>query len=278
MNKTSFESLKNAVKECGAFAKEKQAYRNCQFKSDGSIVTDIDIEIAKRLIRTIGEAFSGCNIVNEEIKDLPFNPDAPYTFIFDPIDGTDSFSQGMPLWCIGIGIIDRERQNAGGILYAPSFTRCSQELFVYSSPEDDCVYVNGEKLILDTEVLKNKDTVTQITSGSDIIKQIDTKALVARTDLSSFSLKFKAFGSSLLHMIAPLVFSGVDACLNPTCYVWDVAASYNLVKKAGLNCRYIDGTDFVYNDELLLERRKFAKPLIVGTDNGIKTLIAKFTC
>ena len=182
------------------------------------------------------------------------------------------------MWCIGIGIIDRERQNAGGILYAPSFTRCSQELFVYSSPEDDCVYVNGEKLVLDTEVLKNKDTVTQITSGSDIIKQIDTKALVARTDLSSFSLKFKAFGSSLLHMIAPLVFSGVDACLNPTCYVWDVAASYNLVKKAGLNCRYIDGTDFVYNDELLLERRKFAKPLIVGTDNGIKTLIAKLTC
>lgn len=278
MDENSFESLKTAVKECGAFAKERQAHRTCQLKSDGSIVTDADIEIAQRLIQTIEKAFPSCNIVNEEIKDLPFNPDAPYTFIFDPIDGTDSYSQGMPLWCIGIGIVDRERQNAGGILYAPRFGRCSQELFVCASPNDDCVYVNDEKFEFDTEVLKNKDRVKQITTGSDIIGQLDTKNLVARMDKPALPFKVKAFGSSLLHMIAPLVFSGVDACLNPTCYVWDIAASYNLVKKAGLNCRYIDGTDFVYNDELLLERKKFAKPLIVGTDNGIKTLIAKLKC
>jgi len=274
MDKKLFEALRKEVKECGAFAKKQQLHVKRSYKSDKSVVTEADITVAERLIAKIRTLFPDCNIINEEIKGLPFSKDAPYTFIFDPIDGTDAYSQGMPSWCIGVGILDKSRQCVGGIMYAPVFGKCSEELFMWTAPDSDAVYLNGKKFAVEPELLKSKDKPKQITTGSEILTQIDMSIVLPKLAKASCSFKFKSFGSSLIHIVSALVFCGIDACVDPTCYVWDIAAAHALIKKAGLDYQYYTGEKFVYDDDLLIKRKRFPKPLVVGTAKGRKFLIS----
>ncbi|WP_327786111.1 inositol monophosphatase family protein, partial [Borreliella garinii] len=70
------------------------------FKSDGSIVTQVDKQIEQFLFREIkkpGNFFIGEETIftygEEYIKDALM---AENTFIIDPIDGTSSFAAGLP--------------------------------------------------------------------------------------------------------------------------------------------------------------------------------------
>lgn len=275
MNIDLFDSLMAEVKDCGSFAKETQKNIRRDFKSDNSVVTDTDITIAKRLITKIQSLFPDCNIINEEIEGAAFNEAAPYTFIFDPIDGTDSYSQGLPSWCIGIGILDREREAVGSIVYAPRFGNSCDELFMWTVPESDTVYLNGTEFRVDPDIMRQKDMPKQITTGSDILTQLDMKLLITKLQAASGSFKFKAFGSSLLHILSVPVFCGIDACIDPSCYVWDIAPAHALVKKCGLDYQYCTGQEFRYDDSLLIELKKFPQPLVVGTKKGRDFLISR---
>ena len=72
--------------------KQKNVKRN--FKSDGSVLTEIDLYISHEISKTIKHLFPDANIISEE-EESPFDDEKPYTFILDPIDGTDVYSQGM---------------------------------------------------------------------------------------------------------------------------------------------------------------------------------------
>ena len=275
MNTDLFEQLRAEVKACGSFAKEKQKNIKRDFKSDNSVVTETDIAIAERLIAKIQSLFPDCNIINEEIDGSAFDEAAPYTFIFDPIDGTDSYSQGLPTWCVGVGILNREREAVGGIVYAPRFGRSCDELFMWTIPESDTVYLNGQEFNIASDIMRQKDMPKQITTGSDILAQLDMKLLITKLQAASGSFKFKAFGSSLLHILSVPVFCGIDACIDPLCYVWDIAPAHALVKKCGLDYQYCTGEEFRYDDSLLLYRKKFPHPLIIGTKKGRDFLISR---
>ncbi|WP_428770555.1 inositol monophosphatase family protein [Treponema sp. HNW] len=275
MNIDLFDSLMAEVKDCGSFAKETQKNIRRDFKSDNSVVTATDIAIAERLIAKIQSLFPDCNIINEEIQGAAFDERAPYTFIFDPIDGTDSYSQGLPSWCIGVGILDREREAAGSIVYAPRFGNSCDELFMWTAPESDTVYLNGTEFSIDPDIMRQKDMPKQITTGSDLLTQIDMQPIIRQLKESSVDFKFRAFGSSLIHIVSALVFCGIDACIDPSCYVWDIAPAHALVKKCGLDYQYCTGQEFRYDDSLLLQRKKFPEPLIVGTKKGRDFLISR---
>lgn len=275
MNTDLFEQLRAEVKACGSFAKEKQKNIKRDFKSDNSVVTETDIAIAERLIAKIQSLFPDCNIINEEIDASAFDEAATYTFIFDPIDGTDSYSQGLPTWCVGVGILNREREAVGGIVYAPRFGNSCDELFMWTIPESDTVYLNGAEFRVDPDIIKQKDMPKQITTGSDILTQIDMQPIIRQLKASSFDFKFRAFGSSLIHIVSTLVFCGIDACIDPSCYVWDIAPAHALIKKCGLDYQYCTGEEFRYDDSLLLQRKKFPHPLIIGTKKGRDFLISR---
>lgn len=273
MDDVLFEKLKAEIKSCGLFAKEKQKKVKRDFKPDASIITEVDLEISRRLTAKIEELFPGCNIIDEESKALSFDENAPYTFIFDPIDGTDSYSQGLPTWCIGLGILDSARQAVGSIVYAPSFTKCSEPIFLWTAPGSSDVYLGDDKLVFDPEIMLHKDSPRQITTGSEILMQLDMSVLLPKIQAAPFTLKFKAFGSSLLHIMSAVLFCGVDACVDPVCYVWDIAAAHAAIKKLGWDYQYYTGEKFVYDDFLLLKREKYPKPLVVGSEKARQFLI-----
>jgi histidinol phosphatase-like enzyme (inositol monophosphatase family) len=80
------------------------------FKADNTPVTVADREIEVMLRRCIREEYPGHDMVGEEYGGVP---DAHYTWILDPVDGTRSFVIGNPLFGTLIGLLEHRRPLIG---------------------------------------------------------------------------------------------------------------------------------------------------------------------
>lgn len=117
--------LKTIIKEAGFIAKgyyiegvEKD------FKSDPTdIVTIADKKVSNFIISKIRENFSDHGIISEEEKD-EINPDAEYTWVIDPIDGTNNFANHIGDWCVMIGLMKNRQPYLSAI-----YDALSDELF-----------------------------------------------------------------------------------------------------------------------------------------------------
>ena len=69
---------------------------NSNTKNDNSPVTIADKEIEKTLIKKIKHNFPDHGIIGEEFGSI--NPNSPYQWVIDPIDGTKSFVIGAPIF------------------------------------------------------------------------------------------------------------------------------------------------------------------------------------
>lgn len=86
-------------------------------KDDLSPVTIADRESEAAMRRIIEAEFPDHGIIGEEYGEK--NPDAPYVWVLDPIDGTKSFITGKPLYGTLIALM-REGRAAVGIINHPS--------------------------------------------------------------------------------------------------------------------------------------------------------------
>ena len=87
--------------------------------------------------------------------------------------------------------------------------------------------------------------------------------------MSHYRGKLRSFGSGILHILAPAVFSNLDSTINPYCYAWDVAGAHGILMKSGLGISYFDGSEVEYDDRLLLERKQIRLPILVGNKGCI---------
>ena len=65
-----------------------------RLKADASYVTNADLAVERTLRALIGRRFPAHGIVGEEFP--PVNAGAAFQWILDPIDGTLSFTHGIP--------------------------------------------------------------------------------------------------------------------------------------------------------------------------------------
>ena len=93
------EPFLDEILKAGEFAFSSQEKVARGIKSDGTVITEVDLEINRRISLCIKERYPDANLITEEAVD-DFDPEKEYTFVLDPLDGTDVYSQGMPGWCI----------------------------------------------------------------------------------------------------------------------------------------------------------------------------------
>src|SRR3972149_7883790 len=87
----------SAAKDAGAVAlRYFQRQVEVESKSDHTPVTVADRDTEKHLRSRIEERFPDHGILGEEFGVV--REDSPYRWLLDPIDGTQSFIRGVPLW------------------------------------------------------------------------------------------------------------------------------------------------------------------------------------
>ncbi len=248
--------LLEAIDYCGAYALEKQEDTVRSYKPDGTVLTEIDLYINSYLRDTVNRLYPQCGIISEETESA-HRDDCPGYFVIDPIDGTDVYSQGMPSWCIAVGILDEQLHPVGGIIYAPRWGIGSPRgLFLSRFP--------GEGVYNQSEPVEPKSfipPVMQIVACSNTHKNIDFRR---------FDGKVRTFGSNIIHIVSPAVHSHIDVCIFSPCYIWDVAAGHAMIQSLGLDIFYQDGTRLDYPD--LSRRGKTEQTAFVGTLEMIESL------
>lgn len=98
-------ALRFAEEATAIIQQVKKAGFSNELKSDNSLVTEADVQSETRLRELIAEAFPEHGIIGEEFP--PMNPDADYVWILDPVDGTEEFAHGLPLYGCMIALYER---------------------------------------------------------------------------------------------------------------------------------------------------------------------------
>src|SRR5690606_2917779 len=77
-------------------------------------VTNADRDIEELLVKRIRSAFPDHGILGEE-GTQHFPPGHDYTWVLDPIDGTQNFVNGLPFYASSVGVLHHGRPVAGAI-------------------------------------------------------------------------------------------------------------------------------------------------------------------
>ncbi len=249
----SIRGLLPFVEQAGSIAASRQHLVTRSLKEDGSILTQVDKDLDAFLRDGIMSLFPEANLISEETSeqsDLSGN----YTFAVDPIDGTDCYSQGMPGWSISIGLLDASAVPVAGFVFAPRWGL---------GPAGGSLFFTdiGGKPTLNGEPTSDPGTALgspQVLVGSDIHK-------LYRMD--GFPGKVRNIGSTAIHLVAPLLHSGVCGTIFNPNFVWDIAGAHAVLRSIGLSAEYFDGRPIDYRK--LLHRARAEDVIIAGTKPGI---------
>ncbi|MEJ2205104.1 MAG: inositol monophosphatase family protein, partial [Gemmatimonadota bacterium] len=151
----------------------------------------------------------------------------------DPIDGTREFVEGIPEWCVSIGLVEDGLPVAGGI-----FNPATDEL-VLGALETGVTYNGHPSQVRDPEALTD---VTVLASRSET-----RRGEWQRFEGAPFAVK--ACGSVAYKMALVAAGRAESTWTLVPKSEWDVAAGTALVRAAGGQVTLADGTEPFFNKE-----------------------------
>lgn len=113
------EKLLGCIRETGRMQKERlgEAGLRMQRKNAGAeLVTEVDELSEKMLLQGISGAYPDHDILSEECGSL--RRESEYLWIIDPLDGTNNYCQGIPIFAISVALQYRG-ETILGVVYQP---------------------------------------------------------------------------------------------------------------------------------------------------------------
>jgi len=257
-----FDLLQKKILEMGEYACQSQEDIQRNYKDDGTVLTQVDTYINTVLSTQIESLFPHANIITEESLST-FDESKELTFILDPIDGTDVYSQGLPGWCISIGILNRQREAVGAMIHAPRWGLSRDKGLLLRLDPGKEMMMNGKPY--QTRLVTQE--LEQLTMASHAPRHID---------ITRYGGKIRCFGSNIIHMISPLIHNHIQGSISVPCYAWDIAGAHALLLSQGMPTLYSDNTPFIYTDSILIERDKFKGVLYSGTKEAVTSMQQMF--
>jgi len=192
-------------------------------------VTEADLQVNDALRECLPREGEGW--LSEETADDPRRLECERVWIVDPLDGTREFVQGIPEWCVSIGLVEGGRPVAGGIC----------------NPSTDRIIVGS----LETGVTLNGEPCrTRPLQALERCAILASRSEVKRGEWERFaSAPFEVVPMGSVANKMSLVAAGLaDATwtLVPK-HEWDVAAGTALVEAAGGAVWTPDGGNPVFN-------------------------------
>jgi myo-inositol-1(or 4)-monophosphatase len=204
-------------------------------KARFDLVTDADVASQRAICDYLGGRFPGHHFLGEEdqASHRRPGPDAPPTWIIDPIDGTTNYVHDCPLYCVSIGL-----QVAGELVVGVVFDPSRQEMF--AAAQGQGAWLGGRRLR--TSGTTSLDEALLATGfPPDLRGQERTLEWWRYFSLRSRSLRRTGSTALNLAYVAAGRFDGYWAFDN---HVWDVAGATVLVREAGGTVTNVDGTAY----------------------------------
>jgi len=210
-------------------------------KADGSPVTVADKAIETEIRKRISAAFPDDAILGEEFPDKDGTND--YQWVIDPIDGTISFVQGIPLFGTMLALLKNGTPVLGAIAMP-----CLDEL-VYAATDLGCHHQTNDnppvpakisKINQLSDALVNTTALTYFTTPKlrTLYNQIDAAAKHTRGFPDCYGIVLLATGR-------------VDAVIEPSVALWDIASVPPIIHEAGGVSTDLAGNNTVHTNSIL---------------------------
>ncbi|MFN2389327.1 MAG: inositol monophosphatase [Actinomycetota bacterium] len=213
----------------GHFGRDPRTER----KDDGSWVSEADWAVEAQIRLRIARAFPHHNVLGEE-EGLTAagggapDPAAP-TWIVDPIDGTNNYLAGIPIWATLVAL-EVDGRSVLGVAHAPALGE------TYDAADGSGARLNGA-----TIGVSNVDTLEEAAvmfAGVDGFRAVGLddffRALTTRCGRS------RGFGDFWGHMLVAR--GAAEVMVEPAISHWDAAALEPIVREAGGVLTHLDGS------------------------------------
>jgi myo-inositol-1(or 4)-monophosphatase len=187
-------------------------------KSDGSLVTQADRWADAEIRQAIATAFPDHGLLTEETQ-LVF-PGTEWCWVVDPLDGTNNFARGIPIWGISLGLLYRGTP-VFGYLHMPPIR---QSFHAYlSHPElpempPAAAWMNGQPIHPTLDDPSRHHFFSACSRSWAWVGEIPCKR--------------RMLGAAAYNLVSVALGSMVGA-IEATPKVWDIAAAWTIVKASG---------------------------------------------
>lgn len=207
-------------------------------KADGSEVTDADRGAEKLLRRRIAERYPDHAILGEEFGGDAAR-DAEHLWLLDPVDGTASFSIGLPLFGTLIAYLRRGKPSVGVIgAHALGET-------MYAADGQGCWCLRDGRPPERVHTSAVTDPAQAFMVSTELahtdLDPREPRPLVGFSRLYRTARRFRWSGDCINYAL--LCQGRIDVALDPRMNPWDIAAIVPCVREAGGVMSSLDGTE-----------------------------------
>lgn len=198
------------------------------WKSDGTRVTPVDLAISEGIQKTILAAFPGDQFFSEELahEGEPIPVTAKYSWVLDPIDGTNNYAMGIAHCAIALALLE-DGMPIYGVVYD-----LARRVLIHGGPGFGVW--DGDRQPKLREDKPNGQSLIGFHSPYD--RKYAEEALKVVVNY-----KIRALGSSTLHLA--YVGAGIlDGVVDHNVKFWDIAAALPLVWALGGETRFLNGS------------------------------------
>jgi len=248
---------KLAAREAGDYLmlifKKPQGNR-VSFKPNHEILTCADVTADEMIKKLIKSAYPSDKILSEELS--PNQKKASRLWLIDPLDGTNNFAHGIPIFAVCAAFAENDDLKAGAI-YLPY----QKELFW--AIKGGGAFLNGKKIsVSKTEKLADAMILT-CHSYALKYKKMDNRLLDPLKPRTSSTRRLGAAGYELSAVAQGLVDGGYIIGTRP----WDSAAGALLVREAGGVATDFSGKEWgIWDKNILFSNGRIHKQLLKITE------------
>lgn len=223
-------------------AEERKNFDASKIESKGmhDLVSYVDKESEKRIITELQKLLPESGFIAEEgtndTRGERFN------WVIDPLDGTTNFIQGVPVYCVSIGLLDGD-ELVVGVVYEVGRDEC------FYAWKNGGAYLNGEKItVSDRSDIHDALLATGFPYS-------DFSRIEEYIEFLKWAMKnargVRRLGSAAADL-AYVACGRFDAFWEYDLKPWDVAAGSLLVKEAGgMVSDYSGGDNYLFGREIV---------------------------
>lgn len=205
-----------------------------------NLVSYVDKEAEKKLVKTLQKLFPAAGFITEE-GTVEQSQQHEYNWIIDPLDGTTNFLHGLPLYAISIGLT-RKQETILGVIYDICQKECYHAVEHGSAYLDDKVIQVSAINSLNESLLATGFPYYHFDKRElylDIIKEfLNETHGIRRLGSAAMDLAYVACGK-------------LEGFFEYNLHPWDVAAGTLIVQRAGGKVTdFSGGTNFLFGNQL----------------------------
>jgi myo-inositol-1(or 4)-monophosphatase len=220
--RTALEVASQAAEEAGSLLLEHMhGERQLSYKEGrANIVTEVDVLVEKKVIALLRSEYPDHNILSEESPAV--TNDSRYTWVVDPLDGTNNYVYGIPVFSVAIALMSQDE-----VLLGLTYDPVRKELFV--ARKGGGASLNGRPISV-----SRRDSMERAFIGCDLGYDREAGARMLDTIRAIWPRMagLRIMGSAVLGL-AYVACGRFDLYLHRYLYPWDMASGILLVGEAG---------------------------------------------